>query len=77
MEDMLSINSSVKKSDSELKTLGDLANRNRDKMSKDHKMALDQKHTQYQDDKLKDELTKELPKGMSRIKKPKNKIKWR
>ena len=46
-------------------------------MSKDHKMALDQKHTQYQDDKLKDELTKELPKGMSRIKKPKHKIKWR
>ena len=77
MEDMLTINSSVKKSDSEFKTLGDLANRNRDKMSTDHKMALDAKHTKYQDDKLKEELTKELPSGMSRIKKPKTKIKWR
>ena len=76
-EDMLSISSSVRKSDSELKTLGDLANRNRDKMSKDQRVALDKKHTQYQDDKLKDELTKQLPKGMSRMKKPKNKIKWR
>ena len=77
MEDMLTINSSVKKSDSEFKTLGDLANRNRDKMSEDHKMALDAKHTKYQDDKLKEELTKELPNGMSRIKKPKTKTKWR
>lgn len=77
MEDMLTINSSVKKSDSEFKTLGDLANRNRDKMSEDHKMALDAKHTKYQDDKLKEELTKELPSGMSRIKKPKTKTKWR
>lgn len=76
-EDMLTINSSIKKSDSELKTLGDLANRNRDKMSEDQKKTLDQKHTAYQDAKLKDELTKELPKGMSRMKKPKNKIKWR
>ena len=73
---MLTINSSVKKSDSELKTLGDLANRNRDKMSEDHKKALDAKHTAYQDAKLKDELTKELPKGMSRIAKPKYKPKW-
>ena len=76
MEDMLTINSAVKKSDSELKTLGDLANRNRDQMSEDHKMALHQKHTKYQDDKLKDELTKELPKGMSRMAKPKYKPKW-
>tara|TARA_B100001939_G_scaffold324486_1_gene316538 strand:+ start:1905 stop:2138 length:234 start_codon:yes stop_codon:yes gene_type:complete len=76
MEDMLTINSSVKKSDTELKTLGDLANRNRDKMSEDHKKALDAKHTAYQDAKLKDELTKELPKGMSRIAKPKYKPKW-
>ena len=76
-EDMLTLNSSVKKSDSELKTLGDLANRNRDRMSEDQRKTLDQKHTAYQDAKLKDELTKELPKGMSRMKKPKNKIKWR
>jgi len=32
-EDLLTINSSVKKSDSELKTIGDLANRNRDKLT--------------------------------------------
>tara|TARA_B110000503_G_C7082473_1_gene385784 strand:+ start:204 stop:437 length:234 start_codon:yes stop_codon:yes gene_type:complete len=77
MEDMLTISSSVKKSDSEFKTLGDLANRNRDRMTTDHKKALDQKHTEYQDDKVKEELTKELPSGMSRIKKSKTKIKWR
>lgn len=72
-EDMLSLNASVKKSDSELKTLGDLANRNRDRMSNDEKNALDHKHNEYKDQ----ELAKELPKGMSRIKKPKTKIKWR
>ena len=76
MEDMLTINSSVKKSDSEFKTLGDLANRNRDRMTADHKKALDQKHTEYQDHKLKEELTKELPQGMSRMAKPKYKPKW-
>ena len=73
IEDVSTIMSSVKKSDSELKTIGDLANRNRDKMSEDQKQALYQKHNDY---KL-EESTKELPKGMSRIKKPKNKIKWR
>lgn len=72
-EDMLTITGSVKKSDSELKTLGDLANRNRDKMSADEKRALDKKHNDYKDQTP----TKELPKGMSRITKPKNKIKWR
>lgn len=72
-EDMLSLNASVKKSDSELKTLGDLANRNRDRLSNDEKNALDHKHNEYKDK----ELAKELPKGMSRIKKPKTKIKWR
>jgi hypothetical protein len=64
---------SVKKSDSELKTIGDLANRNRDKISDDHKSYLDQKHNAY-----KEELsTKQLPQGMSRMQKPKTKIKWR
>ena len=72
-EDMLTINGSVKKSDSELKTIGDLANRNRDRMTNDQKNYLDKKHNEYKDQNL----AKELPKGMSRIKKPKNKIKWR
>ncbi len=76
-DDMLTLSSSVVKSDSELRTLGDLANRNRDRLTVDQKADLDRKHTQYQDDKVKDELTKELPKGMSRIAKPKYKPKWR
>lgn len=71
--DAATINTSVKKADSELKTIGDLANRNRDKMSQDEKEALFKKHNDY---KLQ-ESTKELPKGMSRIKKPSQKIKWR
>ncbi len=75
--DMLTLSSSVVKSDSELRTIGDLANRNRDRLTADQKADLDRKHTQYQDDKVKDELTKELPKGMSRIAKPKYKPKWR
>lgn len=70
--DINSQSASVKKSDSELKTIGDLANRNRDKMSNDQKNHLEHKHNSYKDQ----ELAKELPKGMSRIKKPK-KIKWR
>jgi len=76
-DDMLTLSSSVVKSDSELSTIGDLANRNRDKLTIDQKADLDRKHTQYQDNKLKDELTKELPKGMSRMAKPKYKPKWR
>lgn len=73
MDDVSTINSSVKKSDSELSTLGDLANRNRDKLSEDQKQALYQKHNSYKTE----ESTKELPKGMSRMKKPKYKPKWR
>jgi pyruvate-formate lyase-activating enzyme len=69
---MSTISSSVKKTDSELKTIGDLANRNRDKMSNDHKQHLQEKHNEYKDT----ELEKQLPKGMNRIKKPKKKIKW-
>ena len=71
--DMLTINGSVKKSDSELKTIGDLANRNRDKLSDDEKIHLYDKHNKYKDQ----ELEKQLPKGMSRIKKPKKTMKWR
>jgi putative FmdB family regulatory protein len=69
--DMLTLNSSVRKSDAELKTLGDLANRNRDKLSTDEKVALHQKHNSYREEGVQ----KELPKGMSRIKKP-PKPKW-
>lgn len=69
--DCLTINGNVKKSDSELKTLGDLANRNRDRMSEDHKNDLYQQHNSYKEKSSE----KELPKGMSRIKKP-PKTKW-
>lgn len=62
---------SVKKSDSELKTLGDLANRNRDKMSDDKKEHLHRKHNEYKLNKPNDPL----PHGWSRITKPK-KTKW-
>ena len=47
--DVMSQNASVKKSDSELKTIGDLANRNRDNMSEDHKKALFEKHNNYKE----------------------------
>lgn len=70
-DDVLTQNTSVKKSDTELKTLGDLANRNRDKMSDDQKAELHKKHNEYRD--TKEELP--LPKGMKRLKKQ-PKIKW-
>lgn len=62
---------SVKKSDGELKTLGDLANRNRDKMSDDQKEHLHRKHNEYKLDKPNDPL----PRGWNRVAKPK-KTKW-
>jgi hypothetical protein len=62
---------SVKKSDSELKTIGDLARRNSDKFSDDEKTHLYNKHNSYKYE----ESTKQLPSGMSRLKKPK-KTKW-
>lgn len=70
--DISSMVSSIKKSDSELKTIGDLANRNSDRMSADQKRDLYIKHNIYKEDAA----PKELPKGMSRIKKP-PKPKWR
>lgn len=69
--DLKTLSSSVKKSDSELKTLGDLANRNRDNLSEDQKADLYKKHNDYKEQ----ESMKELPKGMSRMKKP-PKTKW-
>ena len=68
---MLTLNSSVKKSDSELKTLGDLANRNRDRMSDDHKIALNKNYNDY-----KQASQKELPTGMTRMKKTSQKTQW-
>lgn len=69
--DVSTLSTSVKKSDSELRTLGDLANRNRDKMSEDQRNELYHKHNEYKD---KTEDTP-LPKGMKRLKKSK-KTKW-
>lgn len=70
--DVLTQNCSVKKADTELKTLGDLAQRNSDRMSDDEKQSLYTKHNSYKDDT---ELDKKLPSGMSRVKKQ-PKIKW-
>lgn len=70
-KDVATQSSSIRKSDTELKTLGDLANRNRDKMSEDEKIALHDKHNSYKDEPS----TSELPKGMKRLKKQ-PKIKW-
>lgn len=68
-EDVQTINSSVKKSDSELKTIGDLADRNRDRMTKDQMQTLYNKHNAYK------ETETPLPEGTKRLKKTK-KIKW-
>lgn len=67
ISDALSQSSSVKKSDSELKTIGDLALRNSERMSEDQKVSLYQKHNSYRENQ---EETKSLPQGMSRLKKP-------
>lgn len=69
--DLITLNASVRKSDSELKTIGDLAQRNSDKMSTDEKYALYKKHNAYKDEKD----LKPLPTGMSRVKKG-PKMKW-
>ena len=63
--DVLTQSASVKKADSELKTIGDLANRNRDRLSNDEKTNLYDKHNSYKDT----EPEKPLPKGMTRMKK--------
>jgi putative FmdB family regulatory protein len=72
--DVLTQFSSVRKSNSELKTIGDLALRNTERMSEDEKIALYHKHNNYKD-KDNDQDQKSLPKGMSRLKKP-NKTSW-
>lgn len=72
IKDVSTQSSSVKKSDSELKTLGDLAKRNSDRMSNDHKTYLYNKHNSYKENSPQTEL----PKGMSRLKKQ-PKINWK
>jgi putative FmdB family regulatory protein len=61
----------IRKHDSELKTIGDLANRNSDRFSEDKKNHLFHKHNDYRKDN-----EGKLPDGMTRIKKTK-KVKWR
>lgn len=70
-DDLCNVSGYVVKSDDQLKTIGDLANRNRDRISDDRKIELYNKHNSYKETPP----DKPLPKGMSRIKKPK-KIKW-
>ena len=72
VEDASTLSTSVKKMDSELKTVGDLAKRNTDRMSDDQKESLRIKHNSYKDNKPDDPL----PSGMSRINRPKTKTKW-
>lgn len=64
--DLASLNTSVRKNDGELKTIGDLALRNTEKLSSDQKQDLHNKHNSYKDQSS----TKKLPKGMSRMVKP-------
>ena len=66
ISDVITQSASIRKMDSELKTLGDLAKRNTDRMSNDEKAHLYQKHNQYKDTQAEQEL---LPKGMTRLKK--------
>jgi putative FmdB family regulatory protein len=66
VDDVSTLNTSVKKSDNELKTIGDLALRNTERMSDDQKADLYRKHNSYKETVPE----KPLPKGMSRIKKP-------
>jgi putative FmdB family regulatory protein len=70
-KDAMTLNTSIKKSDNELKTIGDLARRNAEKMSEDEKISLYQKHNSYKEQ----ESIKKLPSGMQRVKKP-MKTKW-
>lgn len=71
-DDLITLNTSVKLSDTEIKTIGHLAARNNEKFSEDYKQHLYNKHNSYKEE----QSSKELPKGMSRIEKPKHKIKW-
>jgi putative FmdB family regulatory protein len=69
--DVMTQNMSVKKADNELKTIGDIANRNRDRLSEDEKKHLFDKHNSYKNE----QSNKKLPSGMTRLKKQ-PKTKW-
>lgn len=71
-DDLANASCCIKKHSSELKTVGDLANRNRDNMSEDHKAELYSKHNSYKET----DTTSNLPSGMKRIQKSKTKTKW-
>ncbi|NDC71856.1 MAG: zinc ribbon domain-containing protein [Sphingobacteriia bacterium] len=71
IKDLKTLNASVKKSDSELKTIGDLAQRNSERLSDDEKQHLYDKHNAYKEHKEE----KPLPSGMTRMKKG-NKTIW-
>lgn len=66
IDDVITQSASVKKADSELKTIGDLAMRNTERMSDDEKAALYMKHNAYKEEKFE---SKPLPQGMSYKKK--------
>lgn len=71
-DDLTTLNTSIKLSDSEIKTLGHLANRNSERLSSDEKEHLNTKHNSYKDSGI--EIN--LPTGMHKIQKPKSKPKW-
>lgn len=73
IDDVITQSASVKKADSELKTIGDLAMRNTERMSDDQKAELYIKHNSYKEDKIE---TKPLPKGMSYMNKKPPKPIW-
>lgn len=71
VQDVETLNGSVKLGDNELKTLGHLAQRNTERMSEDHKQSIWEKNNAYKETPS----DKPLPKGMSRLKKQ-PKVKW-
>ena len=67
---------SVIKGDSDI-TLGHLAERNGRRFSEDKKQSIEAKHyDQKQKEDARKVLDEQLPSGMSRIQRPKTKIKW-
>lgn len=64
-DDLGGLTNSIIKTDDELSTIGDLANRNRDRMSNDEKAHLYKKHNAYKDDYT----GFKLPKGMTSMRK--------
>jgi putative FmdB family regulatory protein len=71
IKDVQTQNTSIRKSDDQLKTIGDLAQRHADRMSDDEKLSLYNKHNAYKESGE----VQNLPSGMSRVKKP-PKTKW-